>query len=255
MNEPEAIRRATPKVRWMVLVTVMVWGISLSSAWFATDGDYYRTFPSIVWVWAVAIAGSWTLGAYLALDEHFRRPDLEEVGEGELRLSRKPPKVLHAKPSIEAIDARWHAVLGAYGAFLSDIVAIADRPLLADAMCPTTERFRTQLVVTEDAHADATRNPDVIEAYLQAVQELEKTWEAATTWAKRKGCSTLEPAERTAVQRARRLLDVALSDTAYGPERRAAMHKAVELLRTVVDLPPQATAAIEHRVDRLQLGR
>ena len=162
------------------------------------------------------------------------------------------PKV-GAGPSLEEIEGRWHAVLGAYGAFLSDIVAIASMPLLADPTCPQTDAFQTALVHAEDAHADTRRDPSRKTSYLEAVEKLEQAWRHAQSYARRKGSSTLDEAESDAVRRAQRLLDIALDEHAFGPERREAMRKAVDLLRTVVEIPAQAVAAIDHRVQRLEL--
>ena len=144
-------------------------------------------------------------------------------------------------------------MLGAYGAFLSDIVAIASMPLLADPTCPETDAFRTALVLAEDAHADTRRDPSRKKSYLEAVEKLEQAWRHAQAYARRKGSSTLDEAESDAVRRAQRLLDIALDEHAFGPERREAMRKAVDLLRTVVEIPAQAVAAIDHRVQRLEL--
>lgn len=257
MNEPEAKRRATPRARWMVLITIAVWVVSMWLAWSLTRGDYHRTFPSPVWFWAVAFAASWTIGAFTTLNEHINAPELEEKKLGDLRFAKKRQKPMlstRTAPTMEQVDGRWHAVLGAYGAFLSDIVQIAEMPLLADASCPTTDRFQEQLVVAEDAHSDAVRDPRRMLQYDEAVKRLEKAWEAARGHAKRKGYSTLDSADQDAIRRAQSLLDVALDENAFTPERRAAMHKAVALLRTVVDLPDSAVLAIDHRVSRLELG-
>ena len=256
MNEPEAKRRAAPRVRRLVLATVVIWVGTIWLTWAITRGDYHRTFPSAWWFWGIAFVASWTIGAYYSLNEHIDGPELEEVKLSDLRFAKQKQKpVLTARPAptMEELDGRWHAVLGAYGAFLSDIVQIADMPLLADPTCPPTEKFQEQLVLTEDARSDAVRNPRKTPQYEAAVKRLEKDWEAARGHAKRKGFSTLDDAEQDAIRRAQSLLDIALDENAFAPERRAAMHKAVALLRTVVDLPDTAVSAIDHRVTRLEL--
>ena len=60
MNEPEAIRRATPQIRWIALSTVAVWIVTMTVTWEFTRGDYYRTYTSAWWVWAFVLAGGWT---------------------------------------------------------------------------------------------------------------------------------------------------------------------------------------------------
>ena len=255
MNEPEAIRRATPQIRWIALSTVAVWIVTMTVTWELTRGDYYRTYPSAWWVWAFVLAGGWTASAFSSVNAHIDGPELEEVPVHSLRLSRKEPRSepIEDSPTIEEIDTRRHTVLGAYGAFLSDIVAIAGAPLLADPTCPTTDRFRECLVAAEDAHIDAVRDPARLRVYAQAVSDLEKSWQQALSYAKRKGASTFDETDQDALRRARGLLDIALDENAFAAERRAAMHKAVALLGTVIDVPHQASTAIEHRVERLEI--
>jgi hypothetical protein len=249
------MRRATPRIRWIVLTTVLVWIVTMSVTWGLTRGDYYRTFPSYWWFWAFAVAVCWTVAAYSSVDTHIDSPRLDKVSLQSLQLSRQEPLSVPTdrSPTVDDVDSRRHAVLGAYGAFLSDIVAIVGAPLLADPTCPTTDRFRECLVVAEDAHSAAVRDPARLPAYSQAVRELEKAWQQALSHAKRKGSSTFDPTEQDALRRARGLLDIALDETAFAAERRSAMHKAVALLRTVIDIPEQAGAAIEHRVKRLEI--
>lgn len=254
MNHHEARERAKPRIGWLISITVAVWTVIPYTTWTLTRGDYYRTFPSALWVLATILVGGWSLAALMAYTEG-SSAELEEVKAGDLRLTPSRPGAvsLTLGPSLEEIEGRWHAVLGAYGAFLSDIVAIASMPLLADPTCPQTDAFRTALVLAEDAHADTRRDPSRKKSYLEAVEKLEQAWRHAQAYARRKGSSTLDEAESDAVRRAQRLLDIALDEHAFGPERREAMRKAVDLLRTVVEIPAQAVAAIDHRVQRLEL--
>lgn len=253
MTETEAIERARLKESRIAVVTVGVWVVTLGATWLGTRGDYYRTFPNAAWFWAWAFVLAWTVSAYYVLEES-DAPDVEEVSLSDLKLgagTHTPAKL--PTLSVAEVDRRREVVLGAYGAFLSDLVEIATYPLLADPTCPATDAFREWLVRVEDARFDAVRSEEKIEPYLACVQQLEKAWEAARLYARRKGYSTLTKADRDAVRRARQLLDVALNDTAYAPERRAALNRAMLLLRSVVEVPDQATTAIEHRVGRLEI--
>jgi hypothetical protein len=116
---------------------VVVWIVTMTVTWELTRGDYYRTYPSAWWVWAFVLAGGWTASAYSSVSAHIDGPELEEVPVHDIKLSRKEPRSepLEDSPTIEEIDTRRHTVLGAYGAFLSDLVAIARAPLLADPTC------------------------------------------------------------------------------------------------------------------------
>lgn len=252
MNEMEAMNRATPRLRWLALSTLAVWVVVIGGTTALTTGDYHRTYPSPLWFWAVALCVSWTVGALRSMVDNLD-PELEKVSLHALRFSSRQPVPLQNPEDINALESRRHQVLGEYGAFLSDIVAIATMPLLADPTCPPTDAFREALVAAEDAHSLVMRGASKMTEYAAAVRELERAWHKARSYAERKGSATLAPDEQDAVRRARNLLDVALDDKAFPAERRAAMHKAVRLLRTVVEIPEQARAAIDYRVKRLEL--
>lgn len=253
MTEAEALHKATPRARVLLIPTALVWIIVLGGTWWLTRGDYYATFPSELWLLAWIVVGSWTFGAYASLESN---PDALLKTANLYSLSKATGRVVReATLDIGTLDSRWHSVLGAYGAFLSDVSAIIDAPLLADPTCPTTDIFRERLVDAEDARARAARDPSCLPSYALAVRDLEKAWEGARTYARRKGTSTLDPAEQDAMRRARALIDIALDDKAFPAERRAAMQKALAILRTVIDLPAQATEGLEQRVQRLELER
>ncbi|HRY09017.1 MAG: hypothetical protein H6526_04910 [Actinobacteria bacterium] len=255
-TEHDAYRAAHPKVgRAFIISMLLGFGLLMWALWDQSH-DYYRRWPTeqvqlaiAYWI-ALGISWFYEMSQY---DSHL--PELRTFDASKLpvldRSRRLPP--IGPRMGMDDIDRRREVVLVAYGAFLSDIVQIANMPLLADPRCEVTDRFTEALVVAEDARAAATRDVSRLPAYRDAVGALEKAWRDATSFARRKGYATLAPEDQSAVRRAQRLLEIALDENAYAPERREAMRKAVDLLRSVVDVPAQAVTAIGHRVGRAQI--
>ncbi|MER6845821.1 hypothetical protein [Streptomyces platensis] len=146
-----------------------------------------------------------------------------------------------------AVEARHDAAREEFGAFQSDILAVLDRPALADVTVPQTARLIHALAEADDARAADRSTEEGAAAYQRAVTELEIASQAAGEHARRVGLGTLAPGERKAIEQARKLLAGALSDGATEHERRLAYEHARRLLddATSVCIPQQATAALE----------
>ncbi|MGV9315174.1 DUF2786 domain-containing protein [Streptomyces sp. NPDC003691] len=142
-----------------------------------------------------------------------------------------------------ATEADHDAVREAYGAYVADVLAVLDRPALDDVTAPTTERFLKAM-----AAADDHRRGRDLTAYRAAVSELQIAWRAADEHARKTGVSHLPADERTAVTRARGLLELALDGRAEEAERQAAYAKARALLDGVLVIPRQALAPIERQM-------
>ncbi|MFD9593117.1 DUF2786 domain-containing protein [Kitasatospora sp. NPDC059973] len=142
----------------------------------------------------------------------------------------------------EAIVAEHDEVREAYGAFVLDVLAVLDRPALADVNMPQTVAFLHAM----DYAGDVARGADPI-LYREAVSNLKTAWAAADGHARKTGLRHLPERERTTVSRARALLVKALSDSGSEHERQAAYAKARELLADVVTLPQQTAAALTSR--------
>lgn len=251
-TEHEAFLRARPRVgRAFVIVNLIGLGLVLWAQW-QQGHEYYRRWPSDAVQFAVLYWIALVIAWFQTVLRDDITPKLQEFDTAKLptfdRLRRLPP----AEPptALADLDRRRDAVLVAYGEYLCDIVQIADMPLLSDSRCEATDRFTEALVMAEDARAAVARDSTRVAAYQEAVRALEKAWRDAVAFARRKGYATLAPEDQDAVRRAQRLLEIALNDSAYPPERREAMRKAVALLRGVVDVPAQAVTAIGHRVGR-----
>lgn len=145
-----------------------------------------------------------------------------------------------------AVEARHDAVLEEYGTYESDLLAVLDRPALADVTVPTTERLIHALTEAADARRADRTTSDGAAAYQRAVTSLEIAWKAADEHARRAGVEHLPPAEQKAITQARKLLESALDNRGTEHERRLAYQHAMRLIDGAISVPRQATAALEH---------
>ncbi|MFF2548343.1 hypothetical protein ACFVUY_38100 [Kitasatospora sp. NPDC058063] len=155
--------------------------------------------------------------------------------------------------------ARWEAIVEehddvreAYGAYVADVLAVLDRPALADVSVPQTVFFLKAM----DTAADAARSDDPL-LYREAVSMLKTAWGAADAHARKAGIRHLPEQERVTVARARGLLVQALAEGGNEHEKRLAYQKARRLLDDldgVVTMPRQAAAVLETR-HRLALAK
>ncbi|GAB2717846.1 hypothetical protein [Kitasatospora kifunensis] len=141
-----------------------------------------------------------------------------------------------------AVEARHDAVLDAYGEFTSDILAILERPCLADVSVQETADLIHALAAAADARSLA--GPSVDADYGRAVTALEIAWQVADARARKVGTSHLPKPERAAIVQARRLLQTALGDGVSENERQLAYQHAMRLIDGVVTIPQQAKEAI-----------
>jgi hypothetical protein len=255
-TEHEAFLNARPRIgRAFMIINAVGLGLVLWALW-KQGQEYYRRWPSEELQFAVLYWTALVIAWFQTVLRDDLTPTLRQFDAAKLPLFDRARRLPPAEPvvGLADLDRRRDEVLVAYGAFLSDIVQIAELPLLADPRCAVTDRFTETLVVAEDARAAAVRNPARLGDYRDAVRAVEKAWRDATAFARRKGYATLAPEDQQAVRRAQRLLNIALDDSAYPPERREAMRKAVELLSSVLDVPSQAVTAIGHRVGRAGIG-
>lgn len=137
------------------------------------------------------------------------------------------------------LETRHDAVRDAYASFITDILAVLDRPALSDVTVPETER----LVLALDAARDGRKAADT-GAYRTHVIALEIAWKAADQHARKASTRILAAHEQRAVHQARHLLVTALDDTGNAHERHAAYQKAVKLISNIIEVPREAVAAI-----------
>ncbi|MFD7554199.1 TcpD family membrane protein [Streptomyces sp. NPDC059835] len=137
------------------------------------------------------------------------------------------------------LEQRHDIVLDSYADFATDILAVLDRPSLADVTVPETERFIHALDAARDARAYADAD------YRAAVGELEIAWKAADRRARKQGTTLLPVLEQRAVQQARLLLATALDENGNSHERQLAYRRAMQLIEGIIDVPREAAAELD----------
>ncbi|GAA4551856.1 hypothetical protein [Pseudonocardia xishanensis] len=173
---------------------------------------------------------------------------------GRRRVIAPPPAPVAAPPPPPAWNAareRFDRLREEYTAYECDAMAVLRLPALADVSVPSTGRFveafaEAQALDTDTRPADRAH----AQAFVAAVDRAVRAWEAARDAAERIRHSTLTQPERTAVERAIKLLT-----TARDSDNDAERHAAYALARSelaklekagVVHLPRQATIALEN---------
>jgi hypothetical protein len=148
---------------------------------------------------------------------------------------------------LATLSARFDAVREEYGRYQVDLLAVLDRPALADVSVPQTAAFITAYGVAQDSEhiVRGTRNPQTVATYQAAVRDLETAWRIARDYAARMGTDAIPAPERSKVTRAVDALHLALADGGNPAERQAAYRVAMRLIERVINVPRQAIAAIE----------
>jgi len=148
---------------------------------------------------------------------------------------------------IATLTARFDAVREEYGQYQSDLLAVLDRPALADSSVPRTAAFITAYGVAQDTErvVRKTRSAQTVAAYEAAVRDLETAWRIAREYAARVGTDAIPAHERSKVTRAVDALRLALADGGNLAERQAAYHLAMRLIERVINVPRRASAAAE----------
>ncbi|MFK0047896.1 TcpD family membrane protein [Streptomyces sp. NPDC090741] len=138
------------------------------------------------------------------------------------------------------LEQRHDVVLDLYADFATDILAVLDRPALADVTVPETER----LIHALDAARDTRTYADSESDYRAAVGKLEIAWESADRRARKQGTTLLPVPEQRAVQQARLLLATALDEHGNSHERQLAYRRAMQLIEGIIDVPREAAAEL-----------
>lgn len=165
------------------------------------------------------------------------------------RLGAKAARLAHAADTASRLS-RAHAlhaeVAAAYASFESDLLAVLRTPLLSDITVPTTAAFITSLTRATSAEPETdTPSEAALLRFEDAVTELSTSWATAKAYATKTGVRTLAPEHVKLLNRARDLIDLALSPAASPAERALAHERALKLLEGIVLVPERARAALE----------
>ncbi|WP_312870525.1 hypothetical protein [Gordonia asplenii] len=132
-----------------------------------------------------------------------------------------------------------------------DLATIINYPMMVDMREPLTLAFHRAKI-----HADSLRPDDPMELrdsmwfaeYRESVSEYSVAFDAAEREARRRKQSGFSPIERDALDRARKLVMVAVDEAATHAERQAAYRKARAELDGLIDVPQPAMERIERAI-------
>jgi hypothetical protein len=160
----------------------------------------------------------------------------------------------HAAPDAAPARERFRALQAEYTAFECDPVQVLRLPALTDVSVPSTARFVDAFAEAQALYTDSPMPVPHATAFVAAVDEATRAWNAAREAAGRIRLARLSADERRTVERLIKLLTVA-RDSDSEPERLAAYARArAELARLdragTVNVPAPAIAALEAAVHR-----
>ncbi|CAM3898714.1 hypothetical protein [Smaragdicoccus niigatensis] len=150
------------------------------------------------------------------------------------------------------INARWFA-------YETDALKVIEFPLMTDMREPLTVAFHEAKSVADDLRPTdraALRDQAELERFENAVRDFRLAFDIAEREAQRQQQRGFSDSERGALDRARKLINVAADDGATAAERQSAYKKARKELDGLIVLPKPATDAIETRIaGALESGR
>ncbi|MGW8568502.1 hypothetical protein [Isoptericola sp. NPDC055881] len=221
--------------------------------------DGFWDFLGSYW-WLVfplsGVVGGWVRGAQV-WDERRRRDKLEMY-----RL--KHAHAQEAQAEEQALTSEIERTLAAHDEtqrrwleYELDAVKTLEYPLMSDMREQVTVDFHRARREAEDLRPDdldLLRDPRRLDRYRDAVREMQVRFDVAEREARRRRASDFSPAERQALDRAKKLLALADDEGATQAERQSAYRRATKELEGIIALPDAATDALEQRIAG-QLGR
>lgn len=204
--------------------------------------------------WVIFPVGAVAGGALrkLAVYNEQRRRDQIELARIQASAQTEQVRITHAtKTQINKMIALHDAVNRRWFDYELDLATILNFPMMVDMREPMTREFHRA-----KAHADTLRPDsvdDVLDAeqfaeYRDSVTDYSVAFEAAEREARRRKQAGFSPVERAALERARKLVMVAVDEAATPAERQAAYRKARAELDGLIDVPQVATAKIERAI-------
>jgi hypothetical protein len=151
------------------------------------------------------------------------------------------------------LEGRHEAVLDAYAEIQINLLDHLDRIALTDVTVRQTANLIHALDTARDARIPTGLQG--LDAYREAVTNLELAWEIADRHARATGADYLSEPQRRKVRHARAALALASDPHGHGPQRHLALQRAVHLLEHIVPVPREAVASLEARTPRPILAK
>ncbi|HWV76446.1 MAG TPA: hypothetical protein VN027_03945 [Isoptericola sp.] len=202
------------------------------------------------------IVGGWIRGAQV-WDERRRRDKIEmyRIKHAGEQAAQADDEALtrEIERTVAAHDETQHRWLE----YELDAVKAVEYPLMSDMREQVTVDFHRARREAEDLrpeNLDALRDRRRLDRYRDAVREMQVRFDVAEREARRRRASDFSPAERQALDRAKKLLALADDEGSSQAERQSAYRRATKELEGILALPDAATDALERRIAG-QLGR
>lgn len=223
--------------------------------------DAFWEFAGSYW-WLVFIfggaVGGWAKGV-ASYNERRRKDKIEmlRIKHGsnnaaleEARVTGK--RIDRALAAHDDINNRWFK-------YETDVLKLIEFPMMTDMREPLTVAFHEAKVIADDLRPDdrkALRDPGLLERFENAVRDFRLAFDIAEREAQRLAQRGFSEPERGALERARKLINIAADDAATAAERQNAYRRARKELDGLIVLPKPATESIETRIaGALESGR
>lgn len=151
---------------------------------------------------------------------------------------------------VDSLEDRHSRVITNWMEYELDPILALSYPAMVDYSVPQTVALYQKL---DNAHA--LRKVGAHGAggsYRTAVQELEVAFKAAEGHARKTGTSMMTPSEQIKVEKAQKLLALALSESASIYERQGAYNQALSTLKGVMILPTKLTERVETSIKQIR---
>ncbi|MDX3694872.1 hypothetical protein PV726_31965 [Streptomyces europaeiscabiei] len=143
------------------------------------------------------------------------------------------------------LESSHEAVLDAYAEIQINLLDHLDRIALTDVTVRPTADLIHALDIARDARIPT--GVQGLDAYREAVTNLELAWKIADRHARATGADYLSEPQRRKVRHARAALALASDPRGHGPQRHLALQRAVHLLEHIVPVPREVVASLEAR--------
>lgn len=215
--------------------------------------DAFWEFAGNYW-WLVfplgGIVGGW-VGGIGKYNEKRRKDKIEMLRikhgaqQAEVEAKQVTDKQIdRALTTHDEVNKRWFS-------YEIDMTKLIDYPLMTDMREPLTTDFHRARVTADDLRPDdrdELRDPSTLAEYTEAVRAYRVAFDIAEREAQRRRQSGFSESERTSLERARKLVAMAIDEGATPAERQNAYRRARQELDGLIVLPQPAIAALEGRI-------
>ncbi|MFW0782984.1 hypothetical protein AAFP35_00560 [Gordonia sp. CPCC 206044] len=196
------------------------------------------------------VVGGWA--ARVAAYNEKRRRDKIELARIKADAKTEHLRVTQtSRSAIGKVLARHDDVNARWFDYELDIATLIEYPMMTDLREPLTLAFHRAKVHADDlrpTEPDELLDPAVFAEYRDAVGEYATSFDAAEREARRRKQGDFSPVERERLERARRLIAIAVDDGATPAERQAAYRRARAELDGLIAVPKVAAGQLESRI-------